>query len=409
MLQRLRWRSYEQIDEQGAIDRAVMARAFALLFGAGGTLVLATLALPSSSDRSIPGLIAPPIAAYGVVALMLVGFDRLPLWLFRSLPGFGAVLITVVCLSGGAGAFNAYALLYFWVVVSAFYFFTWWYAAPNLAVAAAGYAVILLHYDEASDRLLYWIMGVSTLVVTSLLLALLRERIERMLGTLRESDLLKTTILRSVSHDLRTPLTTIMAAGEASGSLSLDPDRRREVASLIVGEAERLSGLVDRLLDISRLEGGAAKPQRTWCSLEEIVEVALERMPDGGNRFRVKLAGSPPPVWADAAQLERAFANLFDNSKRFGGESPVEVTLEAVDDRVVVRITDRGPGIDAADRERIFEPFYRGRADGGHQGAGLGLAIAKGFIEANGGRIRVESVRPGTTFMVELPVRQPPR
>jgi signal transduction histidine kinase len=406
MLQRLRWRSYEPIDAPGSIDRAVMARAFALLFGAGATVVLVTLALPSSSDRFLPGMLAPPVAAYGVVLLMLIGFDRLPLWLFRLLPGFGAVLITVLCLSSGAGTFNAYALLYFWVVVSAFYFFTWWHAAPNLALAAAGYAVILLHYDEASDRLLYWTMGLCTLVVTSVLLGLLRERIERMLAALRESDLLKTTILRSVSHDLRTPLTTIMAAGEASGSHTLDEERRREVASLIVGEAQRLSGLVDRLLDISRLEGGAATPQRTWCSVEEIVEVALERMPDAGNGFRVTLGSALPPIWADAAQLERAFANLFDNSKRFAGENPVQVTLETATDGVVVRITDSGPGIAAADRERIFEPFYRGQANGArHRGAGLGLAIAKGFIEANGGRLRVESGRPGATFVVELPVQ----
>jgi signal transduction histidine kinase len=412
MLQRLRWRSYEPIDAKGSIDRAVMARAFAYLFGAGGTLVLVTLALPSSSDRFVPGMVGPAIAAYGVVLLMLIGFDRLPLWVFRSLPGFGAVLITGVALSSGSGTFNAYALLYFWVVVSAFYFFTWRHAAPNLLVAAAGYALILFHYDNAPDRPLYWVMGISTLVVTSLLLGALRDRIERMLGVLRESDLLKTTILRSVSHDLRTPLTAIMTAGEASGSVNLDEERRREVASVIVGEAGRLSDLVDKLLDISRLEGGAAMPRRTWCSIEEIVEVALDRLPNAGKGFNVTLESTLPPVWADAGQLERAFANLFDNSSRFAGEGrPVEVRLEAGAGGVVVRIADRGPGIDATDRDRIFEPFYRGQVDGArYPGAGLGLAIAKGFIEANGGRIRVaEPERPGATFVVELPAGEATR
>jgi K+-sensing histidine kinase KdpD len=369
--------------------------------------VLVTLALPTSSDRFVPGMVGPPLAAYGVVLLMLLGFDRLPLWLFRLLPGFGAVLITIVSMSSGAGTFNAYALLYFWVVVSAFYFFTWRHAAPNLALAAAGYAAILLRFDEAPDRLLYWIMGVCTLVVTSLLLGLLRDRIEMVLGALRESDFLKTTILRSVSHDLRSPLTAIMTAGEASASRSLDDEHREEIASVIVGEAGRLSDLVDKLLDISRLEGGAAMPRRTWSSVEEVVEAALERVPNGASDFNVTVGSSAPLIWADAGQLERAFANLFDNSRRFAGDSSVQVELEGRNDRVVVRIADRGPGVEEADRERIFEPFFRGHTSvDEHRGAGLGLAIAKGFIEANGGRIWVEPRRPGATFVVELPTRQ---
>ena len=385
-----------------------MARAYAGLFGAGATLVLLTLALPSTSDRFIPGMVGPPVAAYGVVTLLLLSGAQLPRQLFPWLPMFGAVLVTTVALSAGETSFHAYALLYFWVVVSAFYFFNWWHAAPNLALVAVGYAVVLLHYPDANDRLLYWIMGISTVVVTALLLAVLRDRISSLVVALRESDHLKTTILRSVSHDLRNPITAIMAAGEASGSTELnDPERRRELASVIVGEAGRLSSLVEKLLDMSRLEGGVAIPQRIWCSVEEIVEAALERMPDGGNGFDVKCDTGLPSVWVDAAQLERALVNLFDNSKRYAAGNPVEVTLEGDRNFVVVRIADNGPGVDPAEREQIFEPFYRSRANGAvhRSGAGLGLAIAKGFIEANGGRVQVEPDGPGATFRIELPVQ----
>jgi signal transduction histidine kinase len=385
-----------------------MARAYAYLFGLGGTLVLLTLLLPSDSDRFIPGMVAPPIAAYGVVALMLLRGGRLPRGFFPWLPMWGAVLVTGVAMSAGTSSFNAYALLYFWVVVSGFYFFSWWQALPNLGLVAIGYAMVLLRYEDAPDRLVFWIMGVSTVAVTAVLLAVLRDRIGVLVAALRESDHLKTTVLRSVSHDLRNPITAIMAAGEASGSSTLDdPERRRELAAVITGEAGRLSDLVEKLLDMARLEGGVAVPQRISCSVEEIVESALERMPDTGVDFKVSADPTLPSVWADAAQLERALANLLDNSKRYANGQPVEVTLEGDQDHVVVRIADNGPGVDPDERERIFEPFFRSQDNGAtHKGgAGLGLAIAKGFIEANGGRIGVESNGPGATFRIELPAQ----
>ena len=391
-------------------DLAVMARAYAYLFGLGGTLVLLTLLVPSDSDRFIPGMVAAPIAAYFVVGLMVLRGGRLPRGFFPWLPMWGAVLVTGVVMSAGTTSFQAYALLYFWVVVSAFYFFSWWQAAPNLILVAIGYAMVLIRYEDAPDRLVFWIMGISTVAVTSVLLAVLRGRVGSLVAALRESDRLKTTILRSVSHDLRNPITAIMAAGEASGSTALDdPERRRELASVITGEAGRLSDLVEKLLDMSRLEGGVAVPQRISCSVEEIVESALERMPDTGVDFAVKAAPAVPPVWADAAQLERALANLLDNSTRYANGHPVEVTLEGDHDHVIVRIADNGPGVDPAEQELIFEPFFRSRENGAtHRGgAGLGLAIAKGFIEANGGRLRVESGGPGATFRIDIPAQPP--
>ena len=127
---------------------------------------------------------------------------------------------------------------------------------------------------------------------------------------MRQSDQLKTALLRSVSHDLRSPLTAIVAAGESSASPNLSADSRREVASVIVNEAARLSRLVDKLLDLSRLQGGAASPRQVACSIEEIIQVALEQT-TGEDQFELDVEEPLPGVLADATQLERAFANLF--------------------------------------------------------------------------------------------------
>jgi two-component system sensor histidine kinase KdpD len=223
---------------------------------------------------------------------------------------------------------------------------------------------------------------------------------------MKQSDALKTALLRSVSHDLRSPLTAIVAAGESSGSPSLDVEARRELASVIVSEASRLSRLVDKLLDLSRLQGGAASPRRVQCSIEEIVEAALEQLPSADDQFELELDSDLPSVLADATQLERALVNLLENASRFSGEKPVSVSATTSGGDVIVRISDRGPGIPEEERERVFEPFYRGKTGhGSHAGSGLGLAIVRGFVEANGGRVWAECPDEGTTFVVRLPAQ----
>jgi two-component system, OmpR family, sensor histidine kinase KdpD len=232
--------------------------------------------------------------------------------------------------------------------------------------------------------------------------ALQAEAVET--AALRRSDDVKTALLRAVSHDLRTPLTTIVAAGHALAAGSLTSEERSELSAAVVGEGQRLAGLVEKLLDLSRLQAGSAEPRRDWVSLEEVVLAARE----GGGSGEVRLAIDPdvPALRADAAQLERAFANLLENARRYSGGQPVHVHIRRTGPRVMVRVVDRGPGITAGERERIFEPFYRGPQQGAPwTGSGLGLAIAKGFVEANGGTIEVESLPgQGTSFVVALPI-----
>jgi two-component system sensor histidine kinase KdpD len=241
--------------------------------------------------------------------------------------------------------------------------------------------------------------------------AMQAQRVET--EALRRSDDIKTALLRAVSHDLRSPLTAVVAAGHALGAGSLSDTERAELSAAVVSEGTRLAGLVDNLLDLSRLQAGAATPRADWVSIEDLVAAAAEGDGSGQGRVDVHLTVDPdvPEIRADAAQLERAFANLLENARRYGGTAPVSVHARragAGGHQVIVSVVDRGPGIDPAEQARIFEPFYRGTSDARpreHTGSGLGLAIVKGFVEANGGTISVQSLPgQGTSFQVSLPI-----
>lgn len=226
-------------------------------------------------------------------------------------------------------------------------------------------------------------------------------------AALRRSDELKTALLQAVSHDLRTPLTAVVAAGHALGAASLTGEERAELSAAVVEEGERLSALIDKLLDLSRLQAGRADPRREWIMIEEVLLAATDALPSAPGEVRLSVDPDVPVVLADAAQLEQVFVNLLENARRYSGGLPVSVHARVSGDRVVIRVVDQGPGIGRAEQERVFEPFYRGPqpAHQAWRGSGLGLAIAKGFVEANAGSISVSSLPgQGTSFTVELPV-----
>src|ERR1700760_829712 len=168
-------------------------------------------------------------------------------------------------------------------------------------------------------------------------------------AALRRADTVKTALLRAVSHDLRSPLTAISAAGGALGSPSLSKSERDELVAVIGEEAERLSRLVDNLLDLSRLEAGAAEPRRDWTSVEELIRAALSELAAGAEEFALSIDRELPLVRVDSVQMERAFVNVLENARRHSGGHPVSVRARAVrgrsGDRLIVRVVDRGPGI----------------------------------------------------------------
>jgi two-component system, OmpR family, sensor histidine kinase KdpD len=301
---------------------------------------------------------------------------------------------------------------------------------------------------DSSERSLYRLQERVVPALEALLSAALeRETLQGGVvetAALRQADVVKTALLRAVSHDLRSPLTAISTAAEAIALPGVSAPEREELASAILAETRRLSRLVDNLLDLSKLEAGAAEPRREWLSVEEVLGTALEDLapplppptlaledlappppanhatpPSSSNQpphevFHVTIDRDLPLVRADSTQLERAFVNVLENARRHSGGHPVSVrarvvrTLAGEGDRLIVRVVDRGPGIPPAQLERVFEPFYSaGTARGGRRGSGLGLAIARGFLEANGGSLHVESLPgQGATFVFELPLER---
>jgi two-component system sensor histidine kinase KdpD len=221
--------------------------------------------------------------------------------------------------------------------------------------------------------------------------------------SLRRSDAVKTTILRTLGHDLRSPLTAISAAGEVleHDTGELTEAERTELVGSIRHEAARLGRLVANLLDLSRLQAGAATPRPELWTLDGLVARALGALGTDSVRINVSLPPESPALRVDPTQIERALVNLLENALESSSPSdPVDLECEAAADEVVLRVIDRGPGLDARDAERIFEPFERGTGET-KQGTGLGLAIARGFVEANGGRVWAEA-RPGRGAVLAL-------
>jgi two-component system sensor histidine kinase KdpD len=175
----------------------------------------------------------------------------------------------------------------------------------------------------------------------------------------------------------------------------------------ILGEAERLDRLVSNLLDLSRLEAGAAEPEPGVWAIEDLVLQALDGIEAAGDRIEVSFPEEESAsVRVDVHQVERVLANLLENALHYSRPSErVRVQVSETTSEVLVRVIDRGPGIAPGEAERIFEPFQRGSRTSAVRGAGLGLAIARGFAEANGGRVWVESREgQGATFVLALPL-----
>jgi two-component system sensor histidine kinase KdpD len=221
---------------------------------------------------------------------------------------------------------------------------------------------------------------------------------------IRRSDTIKTAVLRAVSHDLRSPLTAIVAAASGLGNqeLELDAADRNDLVATIRAEAERLDRIVGNLLDLSRLTSGVAEPHQELWTADDLVSRALDQLGPGSERVVTELDGDAPPVQVDAAQIERALVNLLDNALKFSPpETPVTLRIESRADELRLHVLDSGPGVEPAARELVFEAFQRG--GGSARGAGLGLAIARGFAEVNGARVWAEN-GGGGHFVLALPV-----
>jgi len=279
----------------------------------------------------------------------------------------------------------------------------------TVALSAAGRPVGLLvlsgevatRYDR--EPLLLFANQVALAVERSQL----REQALRARVT-EEMAALAKTLVAAVSHDLRTPLASIKASSStlADAALDISPEAVRRLASLIDGQADRLAGLVQNLLDMSRIQAGVLQPRRTVASLADLVATVLnDAEPELRDRsISVELPEDLPPIDADLVLIGRVLTNLVENAVRYSPkDSPITIRAEVSGPQTIeVCVTDRGPGVRPERRIEVFEVFAR-RAD--DAGAGLGLSIAKTFIEAHGERIwAADAPGGGARFCFTLPV-----
>jgi two-component system, OmpR family, sensor histidine kinase KdpD len=231
-----------------------------------------------------------------------------------------------------------------------------------------------------------------------------------------ETESLRTALLSSLSHDLRTPLSSIIGSATTLTSVweSLSPADRRELTDTILGESNRLNSLVQNLLDMTRIEHGGLEPRQDWADLREIVGRAVYRLRESLTRFRtvVRIGDDVPLLHIDSVLMEQVFVNILDNAaKHAPAASSITVTATNLVDTVEVSIEDEGSGIAPEDRSLVFDMFFRARrAETQTGGTGLGLSICKAFVEAHGGTIRAEAAATGvgTTIVVSLPTGELP-
>jgi two-component system sensor histidine kinase KdpD len=223
----------------------------------------------------------------------------------------------------------------------------------------------------------------------------------------RQSELLKAALLDSLAHDIKTPLTSIKAA--VTSLLGTSEGPQQELLTIINEEADRLNRLAAEVIEMARIEAGRLHLEKAAVSVATLVEQALAGFtpPLESRRVSVEIEEGLPPAEADAELIRAVVRQLVENALKYSPpRSPLAVSARAKNGKIVIGVADRGPGIEENERFRIFEKFYRGRAHRyDTKGTGMGLAIAKGIVEAHGERIWVESEPgQGSAFFFTLPV-----
>lgn len=227
---------------------------------------------------------------------------------------------------------------------------------------------------------------------------------------LAKSDELKSALLAAVSHELRTPLASIKASTTSllDDSVEWDAATRKEFLTAIDEETDRLTLMVSNLLDLSRIEGGALRPQRDWYDVDELVADVRARLASRLETHPLSVVIEPdlPSLPFDYVEIAQVLINLIENAVKYTPPgTAITVTAKRAPGAIEISVHDDGPGIPAAAQERLFEKFYRAASATGAPGTGIGLTISKGLVEANGGQIGMDSAPgQGTTFRFTLPL-----
>ncbi|EIC31283.1 MULTISPECIES: sensor histidine kinase [Methylomicrobium] len=229
-----------------------------------------------------------------------------------------------------------------------------------------------------------------------------------------QAEALRNSLLSSISHDLRTPLATIVGAASTleTDAARLEESSKRKLVSAISEEARRMSDLTSKILEMARLEAGEVRLNRQWYAPEEIVGSALRRLDKKlkARRINVRMADGPALIHVDAVLLQQVLVNLLDNADKYSPpELPIDITIESAPSGVSIAVADRGPGIPEGLEQKIFDKFFRVHAESAQSGVGLGLSICRAVVEAHGGTIRAsQRSGGGTVVQLHLPMLERP-
>jgi two-component system sensor histidine kinase KdpD len=328
----------------------------------------------------------------------------------------GVVVLTIACrLLTPLTGYGAISLIYLLGVLLAGVFLN---RGPVLLVAALSAfcwnflfipPLFTLHIAKVEDALTFAMFFIIAITVGSLTAQLkAREHLAAQVQLAQESERLRKALLDCVSHELKTPLAAIAAASQELTRDGRDAQTSQQLVQEIRAGAHRLNRVVNNLLDMNRLESGVVQPKREWCDVRELLQSAVEIERESINErdIRFDIPENIPLALIDHALIEQAVAKLIANA---GSHTPsrvrIEIDAEYERDELRISVSDRGPGLTSDSAERVFDKFYRGD-DHKTGGLGLGLSIARGFVEAHGGKLTAENRDGGgARFTITLPVR----
>jgi len=258
------------------------------------------------------------------------------------------------------------------------------------------------------DRIQYVFTFIGLLIVGLVISTLASKMREQVIQ--RQTEKLQTALLNSISHDLRTPLSSITGSLTAllDSDSGLDDATRKELLETAFEESDRLNRLVINLLDMTRMEAGALRISRKPCELRDVLGASLEQLKEniGVRNIRIDIPKDFPEISVDFLFMMKVFFNLIDNALKYSpADTPIDIKAAVFKDKVKIEIKDQGIGIPKGDLKHIFEKFYRVARPQQVMGTGLGLSICKGIIEAHGGEITAENnLDRGVTFIITIPL-----
>jgi two-component system sensor histidine kinase KdpD len=349
----------------------------------------------SPPPRAFTSLREYAIAVAGVTALTVA------CWLLTPLTGYGAIsLIFLLGVLLAGMVLNRGPVL----LVAALSALSW-----NFLFIPPLFTLHIEKFEDALTFATYFTIAITVGSLTAQLKA--REHLAAQVQLAHESERLRKTLLDCVSHELKTPLAAIGAASQELVRVApnvQDEQTLQQLAREIHDGSRRLNRVVNNLLDMNRLESGVIRPKQEWCDVRELLlsAVEIERESINGRDVRLDVPANIPLVLVDHTLIEQAIAKLLANAASYASSRvPIEIDAEYKDDRLIICVSDRGPGLSSESAARIFEKFYRG--DGRKTGGlGLGLSIARGFVEAHGGELTAENRDGGgARFIISLPVR----